>query len=199
MISEVVNFSKNKEIFLVSTKNEFIPATNCRLNGENIVGYDFFNDKTISLNIENFNYYFYYSNKTNNEYLSLKNHHKTIQDITKSENLILNECFIYKNIPIQEKIISIYLNTDYNELSLSSLKEFWKSKIKQYCNKFNSYIESEFGETNNDLYKNELSTIKNSLDEIQNFKTIDEINSKEDLLCYWPQILMPAPSFVKIK
>lgn len=199
MISEVVNFSKNKEIFLVSTKNEFIPSTNCKINGKNIVGYDFFNNKTVSLNVENFNYYFYYTDKNSNEYLSLKNHHKTIQDIAKSENLILDDIFIYKNIPIQEKIISIYLNTHYDELSLLNLKEFWKSKIKQYCDKFNSYIESEFSETNNDLYKNELSTIKNNLDEIQNFKTIDEINYKEELLHYWPQILMPSPSFVKIK
>jgi hypothetical protein len=115
------------------------------------------------------------------------------------ENLNLNESFLYKNLQIHEKTISLILNKQFNDISLSELKQLWISNIEIYCNKFENYIDKELNESANDLYNTELLSIKLDLKNLKKHKDINKLKTKEALFEYWPQILMPAPSFVKIQ
>jgi len=99
-------------------------------------------------------------------------------------------------MPLFKKIISISINCDFDEISLDILKDFWKEHILKFTNKFEEYILSEINDSDNSSYTKELKDILKNLKNIKKFKEINTISSKENLCKYWPEILMPAPSFV---
>ena len=196
MITELIDFSIKNQCFIVTKQNDIIPAINCKINGLNLVMYDFLNDKKVSIPHESISYYFNYTDETNKEYFSYKNHYKTLQDISKVENIKLTNKFLYKDISLNKKIISLYLDMHFDEIPIENLKQFWKDKISEYCDKFELYIDNEFKFTDNDLYKSELSKIKKGITTLKKFKELNVLETKEEVTKYWPTLLMPCPSFV---
>lgn len=162
-----------------------------------MVIHDFINNKPVSILHEDILYYYNFFNKTHKEYVSYLNHYKNIKDIAKVENLNLSDNFLYKDLPLSKKIISLYLNKNYDDLTLKELTDFWKIKIIEYCAKFESYIENEFKFSDNELYRSELLKIKESLELLKKFEELNKFKVKEELISYWPTILMPCPSFVE--
>ena len=116
-----------------------------------------------------------------------------------AENITINVEFLYDNVPIHEKLISMTLGKKFPNISLQELKDFWKNNITKYCLKFEDYIEKELNESPiNDVFKRELLLIKNEILDIKQFKVLNKISSKEWLVAYWPALLAPAPIFVNV-
>jgi hypothetical protein len=196
VILQLIDTSIQNKCFIVTNNNDIIPAINCKINGSNMVMYDFLHNKKVSIPHESIIYYFNYTDENNKEYISYKTHHKTLQDIAKVENITLSNKFLYKDIPLNKKIISLYLDINYDDITIEILKEFWKTKISEYCNKFELYIDNEFKFTDNDLYRSELTKIKKSINTLRKFKELNQLKTKEEIIKYWPALLMPCPSFV---
>jgi len=196
MLSELIELSKTEFIFVETNTNNLIPIKNCKLNGRLIIGDDFINNSQFGIQIDNIIGYFSIKNENHNIILKQKNHYKNLKEIIDTDNLINYTNFFYKKMPLFKKIISISINCDFDEISLDILKDFWKEHILKFTNKFEEYILSEINDSDNSSYTKELKDILKNLKNIKKFKEINTISSKENLCKYWPEILMPAPSFV---
>jgi len=200
MLNDLISDSKKGLCFVENHDNDTIPMIDCyydsKLNPTLIHGTDFLNNKDAFIKIEDIKAYMYVKSQDHKLCKRFSLHFKALKDVCVVEKLSLDSEFLYKNIPINEKIICYILNKNYNDITLQELKELWISYIQKYCNNFESYIDTELFESTNDLYKTELSKIKEDLTDIKKFKEIKKFKIKEDLIKFWPTLLMPCPSFV---
>ena len=203
MIRELILDSKNKFCFVENYNNDVIPMKHCNyddaINPVYLIGEDFLNsNKEVSIKLEDIKAYMHVESEDHTLYKRFALHFKKLKDVCAVEKLSLYSPFLYKRIPIYQKIISFILNKDFDELSINDLKNLWKSYIIKYCESFENYIDSELIENTNEFYKEELLKIKEELKEIGKFKEIKAFKNKEDIINFWPTMLMPAPSFVDI-
>jgi len=198
MLKTLVIESQTKYCF-IETNDEIIPIKDCVEIGENICGFDFYNNIQVSVNKQCIHsvYHLERKNLMFENYQTLFNN---ISDHLTVHNIKIEDCrdFLYKKIPTSQKIVSILLKKDINDITLDELKQFWKTHINEYCANFIVYIDTELNEISNDEYKKEMLSIKTQLKDIQAYKELDKIETKEALLKYWPVLLMPAPSFVEV-
>jgi hypothetical protein len=203
MIRELILHSNKGFCFVENYNNDAIPMKHCNYddakNPVYLIGEDFLNsNKEVSIKLEDIKAYMHVESEDHKLYKRFALHFKTLRDVCIVEKLELDNPFLYKRIPINQKIISYILNKNYNEICLKELKDLWISYIEKFCISFESYIESELFESSNDLYKTELLKIKKDLKEIKKFKEIKAFKNKEELCKFWPALLMPSPSFVDL-
>ena len=182
--------------FVYTKNNDIIPIIKINFRDDEIIGLDFFNDLNIRIKIDSI---FRYDcvPETNSFYKESKRQFDVIKDACEIDNLKLNPDLIYKDVPLYQKIISLHLSKRYSDASISELKTLWKTKINQNCDKFLEYVDVELATCSSDLYKNELLIIKENLSNIKSNKELNSFKTKDKICSYWPDILLPAPSFIK--
>jgi hypothetical protein len=186
------------KLFIYTNKNDIIPIIKVNVRGDEITGKDFINSLNISIKIDSIVRYDCISDE-DSFIIEHNREHKILKDICDVDNLNFNLEFIYKDIPLHERIISLYLSKIYSDISLSELKKFWKLKITESCDKFIEYVNSELSTCSNDSYQFELNQIKDNLITIKSHQELNSFKSKDKVCTYWPSIILPAPSFVKPK
>jgi hypothetical protein len=182
--------------FIYTNNNDIIPVIKINFKQDEIVGNDFFNSINIRIKIDSIVRYDT-TPDSNSFYKENERQFKIIRDACESDNLKLDPNFIYKDIPLYQKIISLHLSKQYNDISITELKNFWKIKINQNCDKFLGYVDSELSTCTIDMYKKELLVIKDDLLFIKSHKDLNSLETKDKVCSYWPSILSPSPNFIK--
>ena len=195
-INDLRRDSYNKNCLVYTNNNDIIPITQIGIRGDEIIGQDYMTSIIIKIKINSIIRY----DRLDIQDTFFKYHEsqlKIIKDVCSSDNLKLDPTYIYKNIPLHEKLISLYISKQYSDITILELKKLWEIKLTHSCDKFILYVDTELSTCSNDLYKTELSTIKESLLEIKTHKLLNSFESKDEICSYWPSIILPAPSFVK--
>jgi hypothetical protein len=191
--------SKEGFCFVETTTNDKIPFKDCELveMGEtHLKGKDFINNIVNRIPISKITGTTTVGTADNILIKKETDNFLKIKEMCSAENITINASLFYKNVSIHQKIISMLLNKPYEEISLDDLKELWKKHINAYCNTFEKHIESELKEDTNDLYKTELQQILVELRVIKSFEEVNMTEDKQQLLSFWPTLLMPSPCFV---
>lgn len=191
--------SKQGFCFVETNTNDKIPFKDCELvemGQTHLEGRDFINNVVNRIPIASITSTTTVGTLDNNLIKKETDNFFKIKEMSKAENIPINTDLFYKNVSIHQKIISMLLNKSYEEISLDELKELWRTHINKYCNTFQEHIESELKEDTNELYRNELQQILAELRVIKCFEEINMIEAKEQLLSFWPTLLMPSPCFV---
>ena len=196
-INDLRRDSYNKNCLVYTNNNDIIPIMQIGIRGDEIIGQDYMASIIITIKINSIirydcldirdTFFKYYESQI-----------KTIKDVCSSDNLKLDPTYIYKNIPLHEKLISLYISKQYSDITISELKRLWEIKLTHSCDKFLEYVDSELSTCTIELYKKELLEIKKQLEEIKQFNVLNSLQSKEDVCSYWPSIIYPAPAFVEI-
>ena len=198
MIKTLVIESQTKCCF-IETDKEMIPIKECVDTGDNIQGIDYYNNIPVSISKDQI-HSIYYLTDENLMFEAYQTEFNTVSDHLVVHDINIQDCreFLYKKATLPQKVISILLKKDFNDITIDELKALWKQYIKEYCDKFNAYIESELDDTNNAEYKIEMTNLKEQLKEIQTYQEIENFEDKHELIKFWPTLLMPAPGFVDV-
>lgn len=202
---EMKLLSNEKEFFIVLKDGSQVPFTNLVKKGRYYRGTNSINDIPVKVLVEDVGGYFYINDEdveSNNMYKQLHNHYQTVIDMYTAENLSTDSRYFYADLPVSQKVICGILDKPWDQIELDELKDIWFKKITESCANFNSYIEKELEQQQDDKdnnYKQELLTIQNSLNEFKDKKFLDALSTKEELIRFWPRVLQPSPGFVSLE
>ena len=200
-LDSLLEHSQHAFCLLETFAGDAIPVKNCKVEEVNdtlfIEGYDFLNNrhnKLMTLALKGFTYI---TDPTLPAATQIINHFKIVNEMCEAEEIEIDLNYYYKQIPIYQKIISMYSKTAYEDVTLNELKDIWKKYITKQCIAFESYIAIELTEnTDNELYRQELEAIQSTLTLLKQHEEVSSFNTKEELVKYWPSLLMPSPCFV---
>jgi hypothetical protein len=201
VLFELIRFSKEGVCFVETHSNDTIPMRNVVTEevGEKLWlrGLDAFNDWENQVEATTISGFTGLDNPSNPMVGIVKNDYDNLKELCLEENLEVKKEYFYKNLPVYQRAISLCLDKHYETLTLNELKEFWKQSVEKYCFAFETHITSELQDESAKLHEDELQAIRDMFSAIRQHEEISSFNTKEELLSFWPVLLMPAPLFVK--
>lgn len=209
VLADLISLSRIGICFVDTHDNSSIPINDCDTEeteeGLWVTGTDKISNREVKIlasSIKGFTNFTNPLNASGEEHYIIrktKSEYETIKKECDLDGVELNLDIFYQDIPTHEKTISMHLNKRYDQVSLDELKTFWKSCIEKRCSVIENEIISELESEaeGQEIQTEELDTIKNIFNNIKSHEEILGINTKEELLSFWPAILTPAPRFVK--
>lgn len=202
VLAELICSSEEGICFIDTYTDETIPINNCEVEETEdslwINGIDKLNSNHVRINAANIKVFTSVPNPEHTVVKKAKDDYTKVTEICSTDNIPINMDLFYKDVPVYQKVISMYLNKPYGDITFDELNALWKKYIEKHCLTFEEYIIAELEQATVDLYKEELLSLQSQLQILRQHEEMYGLRTKEDLTKYWPSILMPAPSFVNI-
>ena len=148
VLSELVRFSKQGFCFVETHNNDSIPMKDVEVIETNedlfLKGLDSFNDITNTIFATSVKGFTGLDNPEHYIVEKAKYYFEDIRKFCTEENLQLNPEFLYKDVPIYEKVISLAMGKHYKDITVEELAQHWKTCIEKCCVAIENEIISDF-------------------------------------------------------
>lgn len=201
LLASLLSVPEDKICFVETNTNDIIPFQNSKKEEDEegeywVEGYDIFNNTHNKILASNIIIIKTFDSKDNTFFIHQKQMFNNLTELCAQQGKPMNKEFIYKNIPIHEKAVSLCLDKSYNEITFEELKQFWKDSIEKRCASLESDVISEFQNEDIESFKEEIDALKSLFFDIKKHQELNQFTSKEEIISFWPPLLAPSPIFV---
>jgi len=193
----LIETSQKQYCIAILKDNKKYPIQKCTLIGNVVSGFDFINETLVQIPVNDIIGLAHTDDIENKQYLHLRWDFEICKDICKDLDVDYNSKYFYCFNNGFEKAFSIILDKPFQDITLQELKTFWQLHIDKFIAKFKTYIEDEISKSQDVEFNSELNTIIKNIDKIC-ANELEQIADIPQLIEFWPQLLFPPPSFVKL-
>jgi len=196
-INFLIEASKTQYCIAVLKNNKKYPIQNCLVREGLVYGFDFINEQQIQMLVDDVIGVVHTDDKESKQFLHLRWDFEICKDICKDLGVDHNREYFYCFNNGFEKAFSIILNKPFQDITIEELKSFWQIHINKFIARYKSYMADEISKSCDAAFNNELSNVIENID-VWCLNELERVDSISQLIEFWPQLLFPPPSFVKL-